>query len=103
LEGALHSATTTRNLRVYQLRPACQEAQRAHAAAACAPQCSLGIRGRRPSGAPNQLLESPDLLSLPCREEEEEEEEEKEKEKERDGAGGHLFEFSDTIEVAGGR
>ena len=88
---------------MYQLRPACQEAQRAHAAAACAPLCSLGIRGRRPSGAANQLLESRNLLSLPCREAEEEEEEQKEKEKERDGEGGRLSEFSDTIEDAGGR
>ncbi len=53
------------------------------------------------AGPRTNFLEAPDLLSLPCSEAEEEEQ--KEKEKERDGEGGHLFQFSDTIEEAGGR
>ena len=51
-------------------------------------------RGREPTSRITQSL------SLPCSEAEEEEEE---TEKERDGEGGHLFEFIDTIEDAGGR
>ena len=53
--------------RAYQLRPACHEAQRAHAAPACPPQCSLGIRGRRPCGTAAQPRSSTDASLHPRR------------------------------------